>query len=144
MNPAQPLEDIDGVGAKTAAALREAGYQTVGDIRAAPQRELASINGVGDARAERIKRNAAPNELEDVFGVGPTRLAALRSANFETVKDVRTADQATLARIEGIGDRLAARILRDVGGEDEPSTEGHTGRSRASVTERGGWGDDKV
>ena len=63
-------------------------------------------------------------DLTDISGVGNAKAAALEGAGFETVDDVRRADQSDLADVEGIGNALAARIKADVGGlEVEEETE---------------------
>ena len=49
------LEDISGVGPSKAEALREAGYESVEDVRAAAESELADVSGIGNALATRIK-----------------------------------------------------------------------------------------
>ncbi|WP_372479309.1 50S ribosomal protein L32e [Halomicrobium sp. HM KBTZ05] len=54
-------------------------------------------------------------ELTDISGVGDSKAAALREAGFETVDDVRGADQSQLADVSGVGNALAARIKADVG-----------------------------
>ena len=55
-------------------------------------------------------------ELTDISGVGDAKADALREAGFETVEDVRRAEQSELAEAEGVGNALAARIKADVGG----------------------------
>ncbi len=63
-------------------------------------------------------------DLTDISGVGDAKAEALREAGFETVEDVRGADQSELAEAEGVGNALAARIKADVGGlEVESETE---------------------
>ena len=49
------LESISGVGETKAEALREAGLETIDDIRRASQEELAEVDGIGNALAARIK-----------------------------------------------------------------------------------------
>ncbi|MFC4551986.1 MULTISPECIES: 50S ribosomal protein L32e [Halorussus] len=62
--------------------------------------------------------------LEDISGVGSSKAEALREAGFESVEDVKAAEQSDLAEVEGIGNALAARIKADVGGlEVEEETE---------------------
>lgn len=56
-----------------------------------------------------------PSELVDISGVGDAKAEALREAGFETVADVRAADQSDLAAVDGVGNALAARIKADVG-----------------------------
>ncbi|MFB6119092.1 50S ribosomal protein L32e [Halosegnis sp.] len=62
--------------------------------------------------------------LTDISGVGNAKAAALEGAGFESVDDVRRADQSDLSEVDGIGNALAARIKADVGGlEVEEETE---------------------
>ncbi|QCS41662.1 50S ribosomal protein L32e [Natrinema versiforme] len=56
-----------------------------------------------------------PQELEDISGVGASKADALREAGFESIQDVKEADQDDLAEAEGVGNALAARIKADVG-----------------------------
>ncbi|SEW08524.1 50S ribosomal protein L32e [Natrinema salifodinae] len=56
-----------------------------------------------------------PQELEDISGVGESKAEALREAGFESIQDVKEADQDDLANADGIGNALAARIKADVG-----------------------------
>ncbi|TYL35890.1 50S ribosomal protein L32e [Natronococcus pandeyae] len=56
-----------------------------------------------------------PQELEDISGVGASKADALRDAGFETIEDVKEADQDDLAEADGVGNALAARIKADVG-----------------------------
>jgi len=66
----------------------------------------------------------APETLEDISGVGPSKAEALRDAGYESVEDMRAASQSELADVSGIGNALAARIKADVGGlEVEEETE---------------------
>lgn len=59
--------------------------------------------------------NDEPQELEDISGVGASKADALREAGFESIEDVKEADQDDLAEAEGVGNALAARIKADVG-----------------------------
>ena len=61
------LTDISGVGDSKANALREAGYETVADIKSASQSDLSDVDGVGMALAARIKADVGDLEVsEDV------------------------------------------------------------------------------
>lgn len=51
----QDLTQISGIGDAKAESLREAGYETIGDLQGASQEELAGVDGVGTALAARIK-----------------------------------------------------------------------------------------
>jgi len=57
------LDDISGVGASKADALREAGYATVDDVRGADQSELSNVEGIGNALAARIKADVGDLEV---------------------------------------------------------------------------------
>jgi len=61
----QELEDISGVGPSKADALREAGYETIEDVKAASQSELAEVSGIGNALAARIKADVGGLEVEE-------------------------------------------------------------------------------
>ncbi|MFC7134223.1 MULTISPECIES: 50S ribosomal protein L32e [Salinibaculum] len=61
------MTDISGVGESKADALREAGYESVADIKSASQSDLAEVEGVGMALAARIKADVGDLEVsEDV------------------------------------------------------------------------------
>ncbi|WP_136716374.1 50S ribosomal protein L32e [Halorientalis salina] len=59
------LTDISGVGDSKAEALREAGYDTVDDVRGASQDDLANVDGVGNALAARIKADVGGLEVDE-------------------------------------------------------------------------------
>ena len=52
------LEEIKGIGKKTAEKLREAGYTSVEDISKASIEDLTAIEGIGEKLATRIKNEA--------------------------------------------------------------------------------------
>jgi len=58
MESVEGLTAIDGVGEAKADALREAGFESVSDVQAASEGDLAEADGVGAAFAERIKAGA--------------------------------------------------------------------------------------
>ncbi|GAB3687022.1 hypothetical protein GCM10028857_19690 [Salinarchaeum chitinilyticum] len=58
------LEDISGVGASKADALREAGYTTIDDVRGASQSDLSGVEGVGNALAARIKADVGDLDVD--------------------------------------------------------------------------------
>ncbi|WP_121822466.1 50S ribosomal protein L32e [Halostella salina] len=61
----EELEDISGVGASKADALRDAGFETVEDVKGASQDELADAEGVGNALAARIKADVGDLEVSE-------------------------------------------------------------------------------
>jgi sec-independent protein translocase protein TatC len=52
---AEGLQDITGVGPAKAEALREAGFESVADVRAATPGDLTGASGIGETLAGRIK-----------------------------------------------------------------------------------------
>ena len=87
----------------------------------AEETEAAEVEET-DAETEEV--DSEEMDLTDISGVGNAKAAALEGAGFETVDDVRRADQSELADVEGVGNALAARIKADVGGlEVEEETE---------------------
>jgi hypothetical protein len=60
----KPIEDIAGVGGKKADELRAAGYESVTDIQAASRTDLSRVNGIGNALAARIKKDAEDIKVE--------------------------------------------------------------------------------
>ncbi|MBS3761407.1 50S ribosomal protein L32e [Halodesulfurarchaeum sp.] len=59
------LEAISGIGPSKADVLREGGYETITDLQAASQSELADLEGVGNALAARIKADVGGLEIEE-------------------------------------------------------------------------------
>ncbi len=59
------LTDISGVGPAKADALREAGFESVEDVKAASQEELAAAEGIGNALAARIKADVGGLEVAE-------------------------------------------------------------------------------
>ncbi len=59
------LEDISGIGPSKADALREGGYETITDLKAASQSELADLEGIGNALAARVKADVGGLEIEE-------------------------------------------------------------------------------
>ena len=61
----EELTDISGVGDAKAERLREAGVETIDDIRGLTQEELADVEGIGNALAARIKADVGDLEVAD-------------------------------------------------------------------------------
>jgi large subunit ribosomal protein L32e len=64
-NAPEELTDVAGVGPAKADALREAGYESIEDLKAASQAELADVEGVGNALAARIKAEVGGLEVAE-------------------------------------------------------------------------------
>ncbi|MFA5362307.1 MAG: transcription termination factor NusA [Candidatus Omnitrophota bacterium] len=58
------IEDIKGVGEKTGACLKDAGFKTAEDIVNADILDIVKIKGIGEKRAEKIKE-AAKKAVDD-------------------------------------------------------------------------------
>jgi large subunit ribosomal protein L32e len=65
----EELASISGVGPSKAEALRAAGYETVTDLKAASQSELAGVEGIGNALAARIKADVGGLEVTEAEAV---------------------------------------------------------------------------
>lgn len=67
VDPDEPVDltDISGVGDSKADALRDAGFETVEDVKAASQDELAEVEGIGNALAARIKADVGGLEVDE-------------------------------------------------------------------------------
>jgi large subunit ribosomal protein L32e len=61
----EDLTDISGVGDSKADALRDAGYETVEDVKGATQDDLANVDGIGMALAARIKADVGGLEVSE-------------------------------------------------------------------------------
>jgi len=61
----ETLEDIGGVGESKAESLREAGLESIEDIKAASQDEIADVEGFGNALAARIKAEVGDLEVDE-------------------------------------------------------------------------------
>jgi len=84
------LTDIAGVGEAKAETLREAGYETVDDVRGASQSDLATVDGIGNALAARIKADVGGLEITEeteaeVEEEGPVEESATTETETETV-----------------------------------------------------------
>ncbi|MFB6105829.1 MAG: 50S ribosomal protein L32e [Halobacteriaceae archaeon] len=57
--------DVSGVNEERAAALRDAGFETVADLQRAEQADLAEVEGIGNALAARIKADVGGLEVSE-------------------------------------------------------------------------------
>ena len=62
---AESLTEIGGVSEETADALREAGYESVTDLREADQDDLTALEGVSTALAARIKADVGDVDVSE-------------------------------------------------------------------------------
>lgn len=73
------IEDLPGVGAKSAEKLRESGYDSLTAIAVAPLKELADIGGLGEATAAKIIK-VARDTLKMDFKTGDEVLESIKKA----------------------------------------------------------------
>ena len=117
------LTDISGIGAAKADALRTAGLETVDDLRAISQDELATVEGIGNALAARIKADVGGLEVEEDSDETPpaeeeadTDEAADDEADDETDDETKEDEPPTidLTDVSGVTEERA-EALRDAG-----------------------------
>ncbi len=119
----EDLEDIQGVGASTADALRAAGFEDVEDVRAADEDELSEADGVGAALAARIKADVGEVEVEASDADEATEAAdeadeaeAADDGGEAEADDESVEDYDDLTDISGVGGSKAD-ALREAGYE---------------------------
>ena len=100
---ADELEDISGVGPSKADALREAGYETVEDVKAASQSELSEVDGVGNALAARIKADVGGLEVDEEADAEIDE--ETEEAEAEAADEAEEADVETELRPRGHADK---------------------------------------
>ena len=121
---AMDITDVSGVGEEKAAALREAGYENVADLRDADQDDLAEVEGVGNALAARIKADVDDVEID---GEGEPETEETDATDAEDTEPepeaaddgdetAETAEEMDLTDISGVGD-AKADALREAGYE---------------------------
>ncbi|WP_410766893.1 50S ribosomal protein L32e [Haloferax sp. DFSO60] len=88
------LEDISGVGPSKADSLRDAGFESVEDVKAASQSELAEVDGIGNALAARIKADVGGLEVSEETEAEVEDEAEEAEAEEAEAEDVETELQA--------------------------------------------------
>ena len=115
------LEDISGIGPSKADTLREAGYESITDLQAASQSELAELDGVGNALAARIKADVGGLEIEEETE------AEIEEPEAEPEEDEEAEDVETELRPRGVADKTPdldderARLLTQRTREGKPA-----------------------
>lgn len=104
--------DVGGLAVEEDAAPAEAEDVSEDAEPAAAEPEEPTDEAPADEESE---TEEVPEELVEISGVSEERAGTLRDAGFESVDEIRRADQSDLAEIDGIGTALAARIKADVG-----------------------------
>ena len=108
----EDLERIKQVGEERAENLRDAGFETIVDIRNADVQDISAIENIGEETAEKI----IAGDILELTGVKQERAEKLREAGFQTAEDVSDADPDELANISGTGDTLITRFKIEAAG----------------------------
>jgi large subunit ribosomal protein L32e len=110
----ESLEDVAGVGESTAANLRDAGYESVDDLREADQDDLSEVDGIGNALAARIKADVGGLEVDEETEAEVEDDGAEEADEAETGTDETADDEAEeyedLTDISGVGASKAAAL----------------------------------
>ena len=85
----QELESISGVGESKAEALRDAGFESIQDVKEASQDDLADAEGVGNALAARIKADVGDLEVAEETEAEIEDEAAEEEAEAEVETELR-------------------------------------------------------
>jgi len=136
----QELTDIGGVGESTAEALREAGFETVADVRAAAEDELTEVPGVGAALAARIKTDLGGVDVEEEPEAAVTEAGddEESDADGESDAEATAAEEgaeegpASIDDISGVG-AAKADALRDAGYDTVEAVRGASQDELAAV-----------
>lgn len=115
----ETLEEIGGVGPAKADALREAGFTSIDEVKAASQDELAAVSGIGNALAARIKADVGDLEQREDSEVAESEPdddsgATDASEADATDEDTEQEGPSSLQDISGVSDERAD-LLRDAG-----------------------------
>lgn len=114
------LTDLDGVGSGKAESLREAGFESVADVRDASSDELTRADGIGDALAAEIDESAA--ELGDADGEEATVQADGGEATAETEEEEEAdEDEGDAEEDDSDADDSDAESDDDDAGSDDDS-----------------------
>ena len=105
------LEDIPGIGPKTAESLKEAGFKTVTSLaKADPEKLMEKVDGIGEATASQIikearklipKEETKPKKVEKKKEVKPEKKPKAEPKKVEKVK---------LTDIPGVGPKTAESL----------------------------------
>lgn len=124
-------DQISGFGDTSRKKIEKAGYETVGDIRAATANELTDIKQIGEGTVSKLldyienhsdepssvadKQIPDDTSIEDfaadVPRVGRVLISKLTQEGYETVGDLRTATINDLTTVEHIGEKKAESLL---------------------------------
>ncbi len=112
----EEIEDIGGVGASKADALREAGFESVEAIRSADEDELADVDGIGNALAARIKAEVGDLEVEEEAEADVEEADEDAGGAAAAADEAEADEERDLEDVSGVG-ASKAESLRETGFE---------------------------
>jgi len=108
------LTDLGGVDEETAAALREAGYESREHVAATSQDRLQDVDGVSTALAARLKAETDELEVSDDVAADVDELAPEEEESESDGEEADEPEITDLTDISGVGESKADK-LRDAG-----------------------------
>ena len=108
------VSDVSGVGESKAVALRDAGYESIEDLRTASREELEAVDGIGPATARKLKK-AGEATASGIGSVSPTVAENIRNTPFEpqekgATPEARQAIQQATAEVKKLYRSAVARV----------------------------------
>lgn len=115
---AHELTEIGGVGPEKAESLRDAGFESVADVREASTDELVGADGFGEALATEVEENARSvatdgEEVGEGEGVADGEGEGAQSGGAETDDAAGGADDLDLMSIRDEAGEVASELIDD-------------------------------
>ena len=121
----EKLTDIGGIGDAKAESLREAGFESVDDVRSASQDDLVEVDGISDALAARVKGDVGGLEVDEE---ADAEVEETEEADEDIDESEADADEADIDGTEGTdADADEANVDGTDVEESEPEDEGPAG-----------------
>ena len=121
----EELTDIGGIGDAKAESLREAGFESVDDVRSASQDDLVEVDGISDALAARVKGDVGGLEVDEE---ADAEVEETEEADEDIDESEADADEADIDGTEGTdADADEANVDGTDVEESEPEDEGPAG-----------------
>lgn len=108
------LEDLPGVGRRTAEEMARRGFTAMGAISESSVEKISEIPNIGERGADKILEYAKENpqdEIEDLPGVGEETAKEIRKHGYTAMRRVAGSSVEELSEIPNIGKKGAKEIL---------------------------------